>query len=273
MRNRRIRRDIDPRYLFIIIILVITSIIVVLTITLNSDRNLSLPERVIKDTVNNGIKFLSYPLTNLRDRNAGGESVLDPTVERLKAENMTLRSELEALKELHELDNIPSNYTPVTSRVISRNVNIWYNQIIIDRGESHGVKPGQAVVSGRGLVGVVSRTSFTTSTVRLITNNELRQVLASSIITNDGVEQGIITGYNHRGHYLLFNKINDNYQVRTGDLVVTSSLNPSIPGGILIGEVSGMQRDEFDLTTIIRVRPSSNFDNLTFLSILIREGD
>jgi len=269
MKYRKRKRDIDPRYLFIIIILVITSIIIVLTVTLNDDRELTMPEKVVRDVVNSTVRFFSAPFFSIADSNTDIEALTNPDYDALKAENILLREKLNELEELHNLET--SNYRRITVRVINRNVGTWFNQLNIDRGSRHGIEVGQAVVTHQGLVGTVITTSYTTSTVRLITTDNAHSILASTIITEEGLEQGFINGFDRRERLLSFNKINDQYHVRIGDRVVTSSLNQNIPGGLLIGNVSGMVSDEFDLTTIIKVRPVSDFNNLTFLSVLARE--
>ena len=82
---------------------------------------------------------------------------------------------------------------------------------------------------------------------------------------------GFINGYERGKQNLLFNKINDNYLVKLGDIVSTSGMNPNIPSGILIGTVSGMSKDVYDLTTIIKVKSKQNWDNITYVSVLVRK--
>ena len=269
MKYRKRKRDIDPRYLFIIGVLIITSIIIILTITLNDERELTAPEKVIRDVFNTTINFFSYPFFSLQDRGIDVNELTNPNYEALKAENILLRQKVNELESLLELES--DNYQRLTVRVINRNVGTWFNQLNINKGSRHGIEPGMAVVTHQGLIGTIISTSYTTSTVRLITTDNTHAILASTIITEDGLEQGFIQGFDPRERLLSFNKINDNYRVRIGDAVTTSSLNPNIPGGVKIGTVSGMVNDEFGLTTIIKVRPVSNFNNLTFLSVLIRE--
>src|SRR5699024_2011498 len=64
----------------------------------------------------------------------------------LDQENMSLKQEL-------ELQNSLSEFSTISSSVISRNPDTWVDQIIVDKGSEDGVAVDMSVMSGNGLIG------------------------------------------------------------------------------------------------------------------------
>ena len=93
-----------------------------------------------------------------------------------KIEQLTLQSqiisqekyELDALRELYELDQKYSDYEKVAARIIARESNGWYNIFTIDKGYEDGILEDMNVMAGNGLVGVVTSVRKNSSTVRSI---------------------------------------------------------------------------------------------------------
>ena len=67
--------------------------------------------------------------------------------------------------------------------------------------------------------------------------------------------------------------ISNTKTVRVGDLVYTSGLGGVFPSGILIGKVESITTDSYDLSKIINVKPSANFENINYVTILKRKTD
>ena len=55
-------------------------------------------------------------------------------------------------------------------------------------------------------------------------------------------------------------------------MVYTSGLGGIFPSGILIGEVSEITTDSYDLAKIIKVSPSADFNDINFVSVLKRKS-
>ena len=67
--------------------------------------------------------------------------------------------------------------SPVTARVIGQSPTLWYSTITIDKGSSRGVRVGQPVITGDGLVGQVTDASRRSSAVvTLITDSDVAVV-------------------------------------------------------------------------------------------------
>ena len=58
--------------------------------------------------------------------------------------------------------------------------------------------------------------------------------------------------------------ISNTEKVNTGNYVYTSGLGGIFPSGILVGVVSNITTDEYDLAKIIQVKPAVDFDNINY---------
>ena len=116
------------------------------------------------------------------------------------------------------------------------------------------------VVNSQGLIGKVVSTTTFTSDIRLITTKE-----------TDNKINGLIKNYNYKTKYLEVEGVSNTETVRVGDYVYTSGLGEIFPSGILIGTVSDISTDEYDLAKIIDVTPIADFDDINFVAILKRK--
>ena len=55
-------------------------------------------------------------------------------------------------------------------------------------------------------------------------------------------------------------------------MVTTTGLTDYFPSGILIGHVSKIVKDEYDLNSIIEVIPSVNYDDISIVTVLNRKA-
>ena len=129
------------------------------------------------------------------------------------------------------------------------------------------------VINAYGLIGkVISVTTFT-STVRLITTSDTNNKISVSIISENEKLNGLINGYDYNNQTLEVEGISNTKTVRVGDLVYTSGLGGVFPSGILIGKVESITTDSYDLSKIINITPSANFDNINYVTVLKRKSD
>ena len=56
-------------------------------------------------------------------------------------------------------------------------------------------------------------------------------------------------------------------------MVTTTGLTDYFPSGILIGYVSEVVMDEYDLNSIIKVKPSVSFNDVSIVTILNRKAE
>jgi rod shape-determining protein MreC len=159
-----------------------------------------------------------------------------------QAAALNLAAENERLRELLRLT--PSGQLSyVTARVIANSGGAFVRSLMIDAGSRDGVKRGQAVETGAGLVGRISETGERTARVLLITD------LNSSIpvfIEGRKEARAILSGDNTERPYLRF--FPATADIRIGDRIVTSGVGglfpPRLPVGVVVGFEGKLPRVE-----------------------------
>ena len=277
------KKQTNPKHLIISLIVLIFIIIAVFSITLKKDRELNRVESLIKDTTISISKIITIPFRFIIDKIDDYKLLVNirkkyqellPEVSRidsLKTENIELRRELESLKKELSIDYTLNEYSYLNATVIYRNVSTWYNTITVDKGTYNGVKEDMVVVNSQGLIGKVVSTTTFTSDIRLITTKETDNKISITISNGENKTNGLIKNYNYKTKYLEVEGVSNTETVRVGDYVYTSGLGEIFPSGILIGTVSDISTDEYDLAKIIDVTPIADFDDINFVAILKRK--
>ena len=280
----RKKRNIPRKILIIGICVIIIIVLVVFSFTLKEDRKLNPVESFLRDTLIYVERIVTYPFNlvmdkvskynNLKDVQEEND-ILETSLDRItsmETENIELRRQLEKLQEELDIDYSLTDYEYLNATVISRNVGYWYNTITIDKGTYNGVEKDMVVINGKGLIGRIIRTTTFTSDVRLITTSDTNNKISIKISNGDYNLYGLINSYNYTDNYLEVEGISNTKNVNIGDYVYTSGLGGIFPSGILIGEVSEITTDSYDLAKIIKVTPSADFTDINYISILKRKS-
>jgi len=271
MRGRRRRRrrsekrsiTILPKHVFFLLIF-LTAVIMFLSYRF---PQLLLPVRNAVDAVvlpmQSGINVVGRSISDRMD-------VLD-NMEDLQAENARLKSEIEllrqqaqivasekyeldAMRELFDLDRKYPDYEKVAARIIARESNGWYSVFTIDKGYEDGISVNMNVIAGNGLVGIVTGVRKNSATVRSIiddSSNVSGMVLRTSdtcivsgdlnLMTTDGkIEITMIP---------LTSTVVENEEV------VTSHISDKYLQGILIGYISDIKEDSGGMTKTAYLTP------------------
>ena len=126
----------------------------------------------------------------------------------------------------------------LVGEVISVEVSTLRQRLLINRGGNSGVYKAQPVITGDGVLGQVYRIGPFSSEIILITDAEHAlpvQVLRSGVRT---IALG--TG---RATSLELPYVPQNYDVKVGDLLVTSGLGQVFPYGLPVARVTKVERD------------------------------
>lgn len=281
----RKKQSISKKYILILIIILIILLLIIFSFTLKEDRKLSKAESLLKDGLIYSEKIITYPFNyikenikeykKLKDINKNN-NILETSIDRIdsiEAENIELRRQLETLKEELNINYTLSDYEYLNATVVSRNVGYWHNKITINKGTYNGVEKDMVVISSKGLIGKVIKTSTFTSDVRLITTSDTSNKISVHISNGDNNLYGLINSYDYNKNVLELEGISNTKDVNIGDYVYTSGLGGVFPTGILIGIVEEITTDSYDLAKIIKVKPSADFNDINYVSILKRKSD
>ena len=281
----RKKQSISKKYILILIIILIILLLIIFSFTLKEDRKLSKAESLLKDGLTYSEKIITYPFNyikenikeykKLKDVNKNN-NILETSIDRIdsiEAENIELRRQLETLKEELNINYTLSDYEYLNATVVSRYVGYWHNKITINKGTYNGVEKDMVVISSKGLIGKVIKTSTFTSDVRLITTSDTSNKISVHISNGDNNLYGLINSYDYNKNVLELEGISNTKDVNIGDYVYTSGLGGVFPTGILIGIVEEITTDSYDLAKIIKVKPSADFNDINYVSILKRKSD
>lgn len=186
----------------------------------------------------------------------------------LEAENKRLKEELAFTERQKQLDN----YRYLIAQVIGTTSNPYEKTIKINLGSNDGVKPDMAVTTIDGLVGIVSRVSTFTSTVKLITDldetTSKGMPVSATVLGKESDSFGIIE-YEEESGTLQMTKIDERDPLAKDDIVITSGLGNVFPKGIVIGTVESRQVGDFGLTHTATVIPAAKFDHLREVFVVV----
>ena len=279
------KKGIPKKYVLLIVIVLIIVLFVIFSVSLKKERELNKVESFFKDTLIYVEKIVVYPFDYVKNKISDynelknvkkDNDILETSMDRIlsiETENIELRRQLEALKDELNIDYSLTDYEYLNASVISRNVGYWYNKITIDKGSYNGVEKDMVVITSKGLIGRVINTTTFTSDVKLITTSDTNNKISVHISNGDTNLYGLINGYNYNDNVLELEGISNTKDVNIGDRVYTSGLGGIFPSGILIGTVSEITTDSYDLAKVIKVKPSADFSDINYVSILKRKSD
>jgi rod shape-determining protein MreC len=190
----------------------------------------------------------------------------------LREENTRLHSEVVGLAETRaENDRLrrllhfdETNPGPkVTAKVLGINPDPNRLTLRIDRGEGEGVRRGQAVVTADGVVGQVLRSTASASDVLVVVDpnsrlgGRIQRTRARVGVSGAGDDQAL------KLEYLLRSE-----DLEEGDLVVTSGTDGVYPPGLVVGRVTGVQRQASGMFLNAGILPAVNFAKLEEVVVL-----
>ncbi|HEV2061981.1 MAG TPA: rod shape-determining protein MreC [Solirubrobacteraceae bacterium] len=153
----------------------------------------------------------------------------------------------------------------VGARVYGRSPTVWYSTVTVNKGTRDGVREGDPVINGAGLVGRVRVASGSSAQVLLITDGD--SGVPAKI--NESGASGIVETAVGDPNDLRLNFLGRDDEPREGQTVVTlgttSERYPSFfPEGIPIGRITEVDRDE----RTVHVRPFADLRRLDLVQIL-----
>lgn len=277
------KKKLELRYVLLIGVVAVIILIAILSYSLKSEKKLNTFEAIVKDSIVEIQKIVFIPfmgmgnmlsdyynLRNVMKENKILKSNLD-SYESVKTENEELRQEINRLKGELNIEHVLSDYDYLNATVVSRNATSWYNVLTIDKGSHNGITEGMVVINSTGVIGKTTNVSTFTCDVRLITTTDTNNKISVNILSDGKRLTGVINKYDYSTGYLEIEGISNTDKVTVGDVVYTSGLGGVFPSGILIGKVSEITTDVYDLAKIINVTPSADFDDINYVTVLKRK--
>lgn len=187
----------------------------------------------------------------------------------VKVRDQTLAKENKQLKAELKLKNSLTDYSTVSAAVMSRTPSSWQQQLVINRGQTSGIKKNMPVLSGGGLIGRVAEVNKTNSKVELLSDTSESSNRFSIVINGtDGKSvNGIITGYNARTNELIMGQVTSTAKIKKGAKVVTNGMGGITPKGLYVGKVSRIGKDDYGLAKKVYIKPATNFNEINIVTV------
>ncbi len=187
----------------------------------------------------------------------GQSEFLSSQAKILENENIELRKQLDfAVKTARRL--MPAD-------VVGKNIDNIEKTIIINRGDQDGIKIGQAVIAGDGiLVGKITKVNFGTSLVRLL--NDGQSKVAATILNKDhslGVLEGGY-GLSYRRNFIPRNEV-----VLVGDMVISSGMEAGMPRNLFLGTVAVVENEAYKPFQQAVISPVIDVTKVTVVSVIV----
>jgi rod shape-determining protein MreC len=245
----------------------------------------------------NSFHYLLDPLQRITSNVFGGTSGLFQTartVRELRTEVSELREEVNTLRienarlreyeaesqQLRTMLNFVSEYpisTYLGAEIVERegteafpegdvigvDPNPYLRYATINVGSQQGVEAGMPVVSGGpGLVGRVASAAPRTSKVQLLTDSDSAVAALLQTSRATGLVEGEADGT------LQMKYIPQETPIEVGEVVLTSGLGGFIPKGLVIGQVTEVDKRDYALFQVATVRPAVDFSRLELALVI-----
>lgn len=175
----------------------------------------------------------------------------------LQARNAELEEAEHTAKSLQDLLNLQDSYSlqSTGARITSGSSDSWTSTVTINLGTSSGVGVGMPVTASNGVIGQIIESGLTSSTVRLLTdeNSSVSAMVQSS--RAQGMLNGSATGQ------LTLDLISTDQTVEVGDVVVTSGLGGVFPKGLPLGKVTNVEKNPGSLYLEVSVEAFASTEN------------
>jgi rod shape-determining protein MreC len=186
----------------------------------------------------------------------------------LAEENATLRKQLQ--ESLRTIDtslytNTTQNYEYITATVISNTVNRSKNHVLLNKGSKQGVEKDMAVIAPNGIIGIVDDVTEDFAYVISVLNTDLP--ISAKLLKNNCL--GSITWNNKRYDEVNMKDIAVNFDVQIGDTVITSGYSRSFPEGILIGQISSVEKNVSGDFYTLRVKLAADMTRIDQVYVVV----
>lgn len=186
------------------------------------------------------------------------------TLSELREQNEQLTAEVAKLTEaektaerLEGLLGLQSTYSleSTAARIVGGSSDAWSQTVTIDKGTIDGLEVGMAVCNSGGAIGQIVEVSASSSSVRLLTDENS----GISAMVQRSRAQGILQG--QPDGTLLLNYVAADSDVSVGDIVITSGLGGIFPKGLPLGTVTSVNRASNATYYTVTVRAQSLAEN------------
>jgi rod shape-determining protein MreC len=188
----------------------------------------------------------------------------------LRAQIAELQFENEVMSGLLRKSEVLDGPRPIGARIVGRAVELLSHHARIDQGKWGGVFRGDGVVNQDGAVGRVLEAGRVASDVLFLTDPS--SVL--DVVVQRTRARGLLRGEGREDQYgLRIEDLDRLADVKEGDKIVTSGLEPAFPAGILVGEIVEVAKEMDGFYQKAQVKPVVDFARVEHVLVLIHRKE
>ncbi|HKU46880.1 MAG TPA: rod shape-determining protein MreC, partial [Burkholderiales bacterium] len=154
----------------------------------------------------------------------------------------------------------------IPAEVMYRGRDPYSHKLFVDRGSTHGVRPGSPVTDESGVIGQVTRVHPLLSEVTLATDRD--QAIPVQVVRN-GLRAVAFGGGVSGALELRF--MAANADIQTNDRLVTSGIDGTYPPGLPVATVTRIEKDAENAFARVVCRPAAGVDRGRFVLVLTDE--
>ena len=176
-------------------------------------------------------------------------------------ENAHLKTLLQK-NQLYKFEYATKDTAFVLADVIGITGNLSSFNIIVNKGQKHGVENNDPVLSSKGIVGKVVQSYYDFSVIMPMTSPDFKL----AILDKNTNIQGILETSVSEQTYISFISVGSTISI--GDTIVTSNLSQLFPPGYPVGTISSIEESQDAMYIKGRITPKTAFNNLESVFIL-----
>ncbi len=162
-------------------------------------------------------------------------------------------------------DSVYKQYFEYTgAKVISNSVNKRNNFIMLNKGRIDGIEKDMAVISPKGVVGIVKEVSINFSALISVLHKDF--MLSVKIKKNNYV--GTLSWDGKHYQYGILKDIPFHVSISKGDTIVTSGYSLLFPENIMVGTIQHFNINEGDNFYSIKVNFSEDYNKLAYVYVV-----
>ena len=267
------------------VLIFVLTVFCVFSIILSSIfSNYSKPAKIVSGAIvvplQNGMNGIGKWFTNKADyfnsvkKLTKKNKELESQVNELTEENSLLaqnKYELERLRDLYQLDQDYSSYEKIAANVIGKDSGNWFDIFTINKGSKDGIKKDMNVISGGGLVGIVTDVGKDYAKVRAIIDDESSVSVSFANTSDTGIVSGDLKLMDDG--VMNVTEVLKDAKVTEGDMVVTSKISDKFVPGILVGYVTNIKLDSSELTQSGQIIPVVDFKHIDEVLVITQLKD
>lgn len=157
-----------------------------------------------------------------------------------------------------------NHYKVLRAEVIKNSINLSKNYLLINKGERDSVHQDMGVVSSKGIVGIIDKTSGEFASVQSVLNTRSK---ISAALKKSG-HYGTLCWNDKTLNIVQLVEIPNVAPVKVGDTIVTDGRSAIFPKGLPIGKVKDFKINQLDNSLVLNVELFTDMSNLQHIYII-----